>query len=58
MSRSALQRSARGFSLIEFMVAILLGTILITGAVGVYLGSKRSYTEVEQVASLAARPDE
>ncbi|HBO12843.1 MAG TPA: hypothetical protein DD491_08675 [Halieaceae bacterium] len=53
MSRSALQRSARGFSLIEFMVAILLGTILITGAVGVYLGSKRSYTEVEQVASLA-----
>ncbi|KGE03732.1 hypothetical protein HRUBRA_01669 [Pseudohaliea rubra DSM 19751] len=35
------------------MVAILLGSILITGAVGVYLGSKRSYTEVEQVAALA-----
>jgi type IV pilus assembly protein PilW len=43
----------RGFSLIEFMVAILLGSILIAGAVGVYLGSKRSYTEVEQVAALA-----
>jgi type IV pilus assembly protein PilW len=53
MSLPVRQRSARGFSLIEFMVAILLGTILITGAIGVYLGSKRSYTEVEQVASLA-----
>lgn len=47
------RRRADGFSLIEFMVAILLGSILISGAVGVYLGSKRSYTEVEQVAALA-----
>lgn len=47
------RRALRGFSLIEFMVAILLGSILISGAVGVYLGSKRSYTEVEQVATLA-----
>lgn len=47
------ERWAGGFSLIEFMVAILLGSILITGAVGVYLGTRRSYTEVEQVANLA-----
>lgn len=53
MSMPAWQRFSRGFSLIEFMVAILLGAILISGAIGVYLGSKRSYTEVEQVASLA-----
>lgn len=45
--------SQAGFSLIEFMVAVLLGTILISGAIGVYLGSRRSYTEVEQVAALA-----
>ncbi len=45
--------SSRGFSLIEFMVAMLLGTILIGGAVSVYLASKRSYVEVEQVAGLS-----
>ncbi|MFT5709766.1 MAG: type IV pilus assembly protein PilW [Halioglobus sp.] len=44
---------ARGFSLIEFMVAMLLGTILISGAVSVYLASKRSYVEVEQVGGLS-----
>ena len=43
----------RGFSLVEFMVAMTLGLILIAGAVSVYLGTKRSYNEVEQVASLA-----
>ena len=43
----------RGFSLIEFMVAMLLGTILIGGAVSVYLASKRSYVEVEQVGGLS-----
>ncbi|MEQ9463811.1 MAG: PilW family protein [Haliea sp.] len=42
-----------GFSLIEFMVAMVLGIILIGGAVSVYLASKRSYTEVEQVAALS-----
>lgn len=42
-----------GFSLIEFMVAMVLGIILIAGAVSVYLASKRSYTEVEQVAALS-----
>jgi type IV pilus assembly protein PilW len=45
--------TTRGFSLIEFMIAILLGTILISGAVSVYLASKRSYVEVEQVGGLS-----
>lgn len=53
--KSALLHGARirGFSLIEFMVAMTLGLILMAGAVSVYLATKRSYTEVEQVASLA-----
>lgn len=46
-------RRTAGLSLIELMVAILLSTILLGGGVALYLGSKRSYTEVEQVASLA-----
>ncbi|MFV0277203.1 MAG: PilW family protein [Parahaliea sp.] len=45
--------ASRGLSLIEFMVAMLLGTILIGGAVSVYLASKRSYTEVERFASMS-----
>ena len=53
MSISSIDRAARGFSLIEFMVAMLLGTILISGAVSVYLASKRSYVEVEQVGALS-----
>ena len=42
----------RGLSLIEFMIAILLGTILIGGAVSIYLASSRSYTETERAISL------
>jgi type IV pilus assembly protein PilW len=42
----------RGLSLIEFMIAILLGTILIGGAVSIYLASSRSYTETERAVSL------
>lgn len=54
MQRHTLLRARTGgFSLIEFMVAMVLGIILIGGAVSVYLASKRSYTEVEQVAALS-----
>lgn len=42
-----------GFSLVEFMVAMVLGLIIIGGAISVYLASKRSLTEVEQVASVS-----
>ena len=43
----------KGFSLVELMVAMVLGVIVIGGAISVYLASKRSLTEVEQVASLS-----
>ncbi|MEM6583259.1 MAG: PilW family protein [Pseudomonadota bacterium] len=45
-------RTERGFSLVELMVGMVLGLILIGGAVSIYLASKRSYVEVEQVAAL------
>ncbi|QFU77946.1 hypothetical protein EY643_15820 [Halioglobus maricola] len=57
MSQGAtLRRFARdqgGFSLIEFMVAMVLGIIVIAGAVSVYVASKRSLTEVDQVAGIS-----
>ncbi len=51
--RNTASSAARGFSLIEFMVALLLGTIIIGGASSVYLATKRSYTEVERFADLS-----
>ena len=44
--------STAGFSLVELMVGMVLGLILIGGAVSIYLASKQSYVEVEQVATL------
>lgn len=41
-------QSEAGLSLVEFMVAMLLGTILIGGAASIYLASLRSYTESER----------
>lgn len=52
-TRYTQQLSSRGFSLIELMIAMVLGFIIIGGAVSVYLASKRSFTEVEQVRSLS-----
>lgn len=46
-------RKNKGFSLIELMVAIVLGLIITAGAISVYLVSKRSFTEVEQVAAVS-----
>lgn len=42
-----------GFSLIEFMVAMVLGAVLVSGVVAIYLASKQSYTESQQVAELS-----
>lgn len=53
MSARAVESGSRGFSLVEFMIALLLGTILIAGAVAVYLASKTAFLEVEQVAELS-----
>jgi type IV pilus assembly protein PilW len=51
---AATMREAKqsGFSLVELMVGMVLGLMLIAGAVSIYLASKRSYVEVEQVAAL------
>jgi len=49
----AMNKSEAGFSLVELMVGMLLGIILIAGAGTIYLSSKRSYVEVEQVAALS-----
>ena len=46
-------RQQRGVSLIEFMVAMLLGTILIGGAVTLYLASQRSFVKSERAGELA-----
>jgi type IV pilus assembly protein PilW len=52
MTRAMSDRKQAGFSLVELMVGMVLGLMLIAGAVSVYLASKRSYVEVEQVAAL------
>ena len=41
-----------GFSLVELLVSMVLGIMLIAGAISIYLSTKRSYVEVEQVAAL------
>jgi type IV pilus assembly protein PilW len=52
MAGSRLARKQSGFSLVELMVSMVLGLMLIAGAVSIYLASKRSYIEVEQVAAV------
>ena len=47
------RRSAKGFTLVELMVAMLLGLIVAGGASAIYLASKQSLTETEQVAALS-----
>ncbi len=49
----AARESAKGFSLVELMVAMVLGLIVVVGASSVYLTSKRSLTETEQIAALS-----
>ncbi len=41
-----------GFSLIELMVAIVLGLVLMTGVINVYLDSKRNYSYEDEQARL------
>lgn len=52
MAGSRVARKQAGFSLVELMVSMVLGLMLIAGAVSIYLASKRSYVEVEQVAAV------
>jgi len=46
------QHSSRGLSLIELMVALTIGSLLIIGAVTVYVQSRTTYRVNEQVARL------
>ncbi len=50
--RPGIRQRQRGVSAIELMIGMLLGLILIAGATAIFLASKRSYTEVEQVSTL------
>jgi prepilin-type N-terminal cleavage/methylation domain-containing protein len=43
-------RSQTGFSLIELMVALLLGLLLMSGIIAVYLESKRGFVQDEAIA--------
>lgn len=51
--RPGFRQRQKGISAIELMVGMLLGLILISGAIAIFLASKRSYTEVEQVSALS-----
>lgn len=52
VKRSASARLQRGLSLIELMVALVIGSVLIGGAVYVYLQSRTSYATNETAARL------
>ncbi len=53
MNREFLRRhKIAGFSLIELLVAMVVGLIVIGGTASVYLVSKRSYVEVERMARM------
>lgn len=52
MTRAMSDRKQAGFSLVELMISMVLGLMLIAGAVSIYLATKQSYREVEQVAAL------
>ncbi len=53
MKRKFLTRhKIAGLSLVELMVAMLVGLIVIGGTASVYLASKRSYVEVERMARM------
>jgi len=45
-------RRQRGLSLVELMVALVIGSVLIAGAVTVYSNSKKSYGESEAISRL------
>lgn len=46
-------RGQRGLTIVELMIALLLGLFVIGGVIFVFAGSKRSYTETEQQTRIA-----
>ena len=55
MTKSKKTRADSGFSLIELMVALVIGSILIVGAVSVYIQSRSSFATNEAAARLHAQ---
>ncbi len=52
MMRSRSRRALAGFSLVELMVALAIGSVLISGAIYVYSQSRRSFAVSDTVARL------
>lgn len=44
--------SQRGLSLVEILIALLLGLVLIGGATGVYLANQQTFKQVDQMARI------
>ena len=53
VSAAIIGQRQEGFSLVELLVGLVLGIMLIAGAVSIYLTTKQSYVEVEQVGALS-----
>ena len=51
-SRQMRNASQRGFSLVELMIALLLGLILIMGVMQIFLASKQTYSVQQSVATM------
>ena len=51
ITRRSIGRQA-GFSIIELMIAVLLGILLTSGVISVYIESKRSYSYDDEIARL------
>ena len=51
--RAPCMRGQRGLTIVELMIALLLGLFVIGGVIFVFAGSKRSYTETEQQTRIA-----
>jgi type IV pilus assembly protein PilW len=47
-----LQHSSKGFSLVELLIAGLLGLILLGGVIQLFLGSKQTYSMQQQLSSV------
>lgn len=46
------RRYAQGLSLIELMIALLLGLLVVGGALGIFLSNRRTYTATESVGRI------
>lgn len=52
MNGAARARAARGFSLVEMMVAIAIGAILLVGAIAMFVSNRETYQIATQVSGL------